>query len=226
MAMPLIIASANVEESTEYALKGAARVIHHGLEFYDLIRKEKLKPSANPDGSVTFSSYLFKRFYNTVRIPGQVMDEVKCYFKTEKEGEIPTNLTVIGKGRIFSVDSVNPDGTWLSVHQILLVLQRIRAIIDSGDVVYSVPLLSCDDRTNWAKNRTYVTELSQKNKDIVETIDKGLMVLCLDENCPTDYAETSVNTVAGDLHSKWADKSSILTLYKNGKMGCIGEVIK
>lgn len=82
MAMPLIIASANVEESEEYALKGAARVIYHGFEFYDLIRKEKLKPSANPDGSVTFSSYLFKRFYNTVRIPGEVMDEVHCYFKT------------------------------------------------------------------------------------------------------------------------------------------------
>lgn len=121
------------------------------------------------------------------------------------------------------MDSVNPDGTYLSVHQILLILQNIRAIIDSGDVVYSVPLLSCDDRSNWARNRKYVTELSEKNKEIIETIDKGTMVLCLDENSPTNYAETSIDTVAGDLHSKYTDKSSILTLFKNGKMGCIGE---
>lgn len=51
-------------------------------------------------------------------------------------------------------------------------------------------------------------------------------MITLDENEPVDYAESSLMSITGDFHSKWADRTSIIVLYKNGKIACEGEVSK
>lgn len=122
------------------------------MEFWQLLRKENLKPGSNKDRSIIYSSYLFRRFYNGVRLPGEQMDKIETYFKTENEGDTPTHFVVIGKGRIFQFDALNEcDGSILSPQQILIILQNIRATIDEADEKYPVPILTCDNRTNWAK---------------------------------------------------------------------------
>jgi hypothetical protein len=50
------------------------------------------------------------------------------------------------------------------------------------------------------------------------------MVVCLDNNEPTNFTETSLRSMTGDFHSKWADKSGAYVFFKNGKVGCISEV--
>lgn len=49
------------------------------------------------------------------------------------------------------------------------------------------------------------------------------MTLCLDDNEPVDYSETSLMALTGDYHSKWLDKSSAMIAFKNGKFGCVAE---
>lgn len=135
--------------------KGTARVIHSALEHFELIRTERLKPSSNPDGSVTFSMALFRRLYNSLRLPGEQMDSIVCHFKTESEGVAPKNIIILGRGRIFSVNFFRSDGTIMNHRQILDILTEISDIIDrSGADDVPIPVLTCDDRSSWAVVRT------------------------------------------------------------------------
>lgn len=48
--------------------------------------------------------------------------------------------------------------------------------------------------------------------------------MSLDDNEPSDWSETALQTLAGDFHSRWADKSSVFVSFRNGRQGFIGEV--
>lgn len=48
----------------------------------------------------------------------------------------------------------------------------------------------------------------------------------MDENTPRDYEDISQHSLTGETISKWADRSSIMIVYKNGKFALIGEVRK
>lgn len=67
-------------------------------------------------------------------------------------------------------------------------------------------------------------ELSANNKNVVYEIESAALIAVLDDHSPDDYSEVCVRTLTGDLHSKWADKSSMLIVFKNGKIGLVGEV--
>lgn len=49
------------------------------------------------------------------------------------------------------------------------------------------------------------------------------MAICLDNNLPRDYCETGLYTGSGNLYSRWADKSSLFVMFRNGRFGCVGE---
>lgn len=49
------------------------------------------------------------------------------------------------------------------------------------------------------------------------------MIVSFDEHSPRSWEETALNTLSGDLVSKWADKSLSLVSFKNGKFGYISE---
>lgn len=131
-------------------MQGAARIIYSALEHYELIRTERLKPSSNPDGSITFSMFLYRRLYNSIREPGEQMDSIKSHFKTASEGNAPRNIVIIGRGRIFSVNFYCNDGTIMTPRQILTILTEISNIIDRSQIDVPIPVLTCDDRSSWA----------------------------------------------------------------------------
>lgn len=67
------------------------------------------------------------------------------------EGGGPTHGLIIGKGRIFIFDCLDSNGNLQSPQSILQILQIIRGAIDSDKLGDCVPVLTCDDRTSWAK---------------------------------------------------------------------------
>lgn len=81
MVQPFTIAPVGGNETRENYLTNLSRVMKYNLELWDLTRREKLKPSKMPDGR-SFSSDLWKRFFNTSRTPGEDFDEIQCHFKT------------------------------------------------------------------------------------------------------------------------------------------------
>ncbi|KAI8130847.1 hypothetical protein FF38_04977 [Lucilia cuprina] len=224
MAMPVKLEVIGLSETPEMALKNLARFAYHTIEFWDLLHKATIKPLSSNGGKIKYSSALYKRFYSTSRIPGIEIDHIESHFKTVKDGKTPSHCLVSGKGRIFMFDCLHPsDGTLITPLEILVVLQRIRSILDYEPMGDCVPVLTHDDRTSWAENRTRLLELSPNNKDTLKLIESSCVVLVLDENEPRDYAEISQAAVYGDYHSKWGDRSSTLISYKNGKFACVGE---
>lgn len=117
-----------------------------------MIRQERLKPHTNPAGTITYSSFLQKRLYNTVRIPGERMDTIKSYFKPLSLGGSPTHIIFLGRGRIFTVKGTNDDGSIISVQACYVNLLQIRALMNEHDDVHlPVPILTHDNRTGWAQ---------------------------------------------------------------------------
>lgn len=66
--------------------------------------------------------------------------------------------------------------------------------------------------------------MSQDNADTLDIIAKAMWVLSLDENSPSNESEACSFNVGGDFYSKWADNSSGMIFYKNGRMSSFGEV--
>lgn len=223
MAQPFCVAAAGVEESRANAPMGFASGLHHILEYWKLMRTETLKTAKMSNGQ-RLSQALNRKFYNTVRVPGEEVDKIECYFKTEREGPCPDHFILMGRGRIFRVDGVNPDGSILTQQQCLAAFLRVRGLLEAqGEEPYPVPLLTFDDRTSWAKNRTRLQSLSENNRKVLQAIEESMVVASMDENEPRNYSEVSQLTVTGDMLSKWSDKSTTFVAFRNGTFGCIGE---
>lgn len=223
MAQMMVPEAVGVSGTPQNYLHLAVRMMHLSMEFWELIRKERLAPGTSPDGSIVYSSFLLRRFYHTVREPGEVMDKVVSYFKTDKEGGCPTHSLILGRGKIFKFDSLNPDGSIISPQQLLCIFQQVRATLDVTTTEHPVPILTCDDRSQWAQNRLRLQEISENNKEGIYLIESAACVCVLDENSPRDDNEVAQYILAGDLWSRWADKSSVVVAFKNGKIGLIGE---
>lgn len=222
MAQPFILDAAGTPESPEYRLKAAARISYYSAVFWDLIRRERLRPPTNPDQSVIFSSDLYKRLYNTTRVPGVEKDEVHGYFKTAREGQCPSTSLIVGKGRVFQYDAA-PDGRLLTQQEHLHLFRLVDAMLENDNVERGVPILTADDRTSWAQNRLHLIELSPDNAEKLKIIESAAMSICFDENEPRDYSELAQLCLGGDFHCKWNDKASGMTVFKNGKIGFFGE---
>lgn len=224
MAQPLMFDTVGVDAIPENFLKSAAMCCSITMRFWKLLRTETLRPAVIGDKNITFSSDLYKRLFNTVRIPGLEMDKIVSYFRTEKEGQCNSNILVIYQGRIFKMDGIDERGDVLDPQDFLLCLQQIQHKVESECASHSgVPLLTNDDRTTWARNRSHLMELSENNRLLLEEIESAVTMFSLDTNCPSDYSEVAARTLVGDLHSKWADKSCGTVCFKNGRLGCLGE---
>lgn len=127
-----------------------SRFIYHCIEYWDLVHKERLRPSKNPDGTITFSSAQIRRVFSTSRLPGETMDHIECHFKTASEGKTPSYYIVIGKGHLFKVNVLNVDGSIVSPQQLLAIHRQIRDTIEDREVELPVPILTCANRTAWA----------------------------------------------------------------------------
>ncbi|XP_037910247.1 peroxisomal carnitine O-octanoyltransferase-like isoform X2 [Hermetia illucens] len=223
MGLPLPLQSVGVPENEDYSLKAAARCLYHKIEFWDLLRRERIRPVAPPDGMKYFSMEIFKRLFCTSRIPGEPFDRLDKHFKTVSEGECPTHGIIIAKGRIFQFNCVRLDGNLITPQEILSILHYIRGVIDTSVSSDNIPILTCDDRSSWAKNRKYLEELSRHNAQLLKIIESSVVMACLDNHSPKDYSESSQLALTGDFHSKWADRSNIMVIFRNGKISLIGE---
>ena len=224
MAQPLILETESLQVMPQRFLRNTAVLCYHNMSFWKLLRKEKVRPMTSIDRNTKFSSQLYKRLYNTVRRPGEEMDKVVTYFKTEKEGDCPSHVIVIYQGRIFKVNCLDENNEVRQPQELLIALQQIQTKVENQHQPSAgIPLLTNDERTTWAKNRDYLLNMSENNRKIIEEIESAVVMFSLDTHEPKDYSELCVKTLTGDMHSKWADKSSANVLFKNGQIGCMGE---
>uniref|UniRef100_A0A1B0CRW5 Choline/carnitine acyltransferase domain-containing protein n=2 Tax=Lutzomyia longipalpis TaxID=7200 RepID=A0A1B0CRW5_LUTLO len=223
MIHPFNLQSAGIPETHEMSLKTTAWMFYHIMEFWKLLRQERIKSGSTSSAPLT--SFLHRRLYNSCRLPGETMDTVWSAFKTYKEGSCPSHSIVLCRGRIFMFDCVDEEGEILTPLEFFALFTAIREEVarDGGEPGAGVAVLTSDNRTNWAINRKKLMELTENNRKVLELIESAVAAINLDDQQPSDYTEVVADIMGGDLEQRWADKSLNYVSFANGKIGCAGE---
>ncbi|XP_003743510.1 peroxisomal carnitine O-octanoyltransferase [Galendromus occidentalis] len=199
---------------SEYAAKGLC----HYVNFWHLIRREKLKPQKFRD--TPWSMDQFRRAFNTTRIPQEGMDELRTVFMTESEQmDIPTNIIVLSRGHIFSVEMCDAQKQPLTTAEVALSLEKIERFCQREPRGKGVSGLTCQDRDQWAQDRQHLKDISRANAEKLKLIEDALMVCVLDETSPETRTEIMRESIKGRCEDRWADKSLQLIFFKNLTVG-------
>ncbi|KAK7872854.1 hypothetical protein R5R35_006725 [Gryllus longicercus] len=196
----------------------AAQYLHCLVAFWVILRKELLLPSTSADKKTYFSMSQFRFLFNTNRVPQEHCDNLANFFKTEKEGDCPSHVIILSNGRIFRVNALAPDGAPISFSEWLKILTKIAAVT-SEEKGPGIPILTCDKRAIWAKNRQHLIELSLQNKVNMLEIESSMFVAALDEDEPSTETETIFLSMNGNYRNRWADKSICPVFFNNGAVG-------
>ncbi|XP_053119936.1 peroxisomal carnitine O-octanoyltransferase isoform X3 [Hemicordylus capensis] len=207
-----------VKEGTQ--IERGCMSVWHTLKFWELMRTEKLP--VHKSGNMPLDMDQFRMLFCTCKIPGITQDSIVNYFRTESEGECPSHLVVLCRGRIFEFDAVH-DGHMLSPPEIFRQLAYIQTRCQHEPEGPGLAALTSEERTQWAKTRDYLINLDPRNLSLLEKIQSSLFVICLDESSPQatpeDYTEITKLTLTGDPTIRWGDKSYNCIAFSNGALG-------
>ncbi|XP_030827380.1 peroxisomal carnitine O-octanoyltransferase [Camarhynchus parvulus] len=191
--------------------------IWHTLKYWDLLRAEKV--AIERSGNTVLDMNQFRMLFCTCKIPGLTRDSLSCYFKTEAEGECPSHLTVLCRGRVFAFDAMH-EGSMLTPPEIFRQLRYIQERCYSEPDGPGLAALTSNERTKWAELREYLIHLDPKNLTLLEKIQRSLFVVGLDDcsphATPEDYTELTRMGLAGDPTLRWGDKSYNSIFFSNG----------
>ena len=84
---------------------------------------------------------------------------MKCLWKTENEGSVPTHAIVLRNGHVFLYYALQGDNSVKSPKEIEADLREIKAQADNQPSGPGVGALTCDKRDAWATNREYLLKL-------------------------------------------------------------------
>lgn len=199
-------------------LERTALILHMSFKYWMIIKRERLRPDKDSKGRQLCMNQ-FHRAYSTCRIPGVKRDHLKFYFKTESEGETPSHVVVLCRGRIFSVGVLGPDGEVLTPPEIHNQLQHIKNTCDKEPPGPAIGALTGDNRTSWAELRNRLIALHPQNYANLETIQKSLFAVVLEDESPTSESDLFHQLLAGNSTNRWFDKSFTLIFYRNGLVG-------
>ncbi|KAK1515054.1 uncharacterized protein CCOS01_13247 [Colletotrichum costaricense] len=84
-------------------------------------------------------------------------------------------------------------------------------------------MLTTDNRDKWATNRRELLSYDERNTSYLDTIEKSVFVLCLDDSTPVTREERIRYGYLGDSFNRWHDKSFQILVTANGRSGSIFE---
>ncbi|NWR28898.1 OCTC octanoyltransferase, partial [Tachuris rubrigastra] len=191
--------------------------IWHTLKYWDLLRAEKV--TIERSGNAVLDMNQFRMLFCTCRIPGVTRDSIGTYFKTEAEGECPSHLIVLCRGRVFAFDAMH-EGSMVTPPEIFRQLTYIQKRCHSEPDGPGLAALTSNERTKWAELRQYLIDLDPKNLTLLEKIQRSLFVIGLDDSSPhatpEDYTELTRLGLTGDPTVRWGDKSYNSIFFSNG----------
>lgn len=218
-------------------LKAAAHLEAIG-RFAILIRTGQLKPDMM-DPKTPMDMTQFDRILGSTRIPATGRD----YVRTEKESR---HAVVAVLGQFYSLPLLEFNGTTWSVRpqgQLAQELAALRAHAHSHAArpatLYPVGALTAEDRDRWALVRgptkspssrrtslfffhlpptTIAGELlhTERNRRSLDEIERGLILVCLDETVPAHPAARHAGALLGVEGNRWFDKSLQLIINADG----------
>lgn len=192
----------------------------HALQYWDMLRTERLPPQKA--GKTPLDMDQFRMLFNTCKVPGVSKDTIHNYFRTVSEGECPSHLVVMCRGRMFSFDGVH-NGEILTPPELFRQLSFIKEQCENRAEGAGVSALTSQERTVWAKAREHLINIDPHNKNLLEIIQSSLFVICLDESkpysTPENYTNMTLTAMVGDPTVRWGDKSYNSIVYADGSLG-------
>ncbi|GFO28287.1 carnitine o-octanoyltransferase [Plakobranchus ocellatus] len=193
----------------------AAAFLYYCLKFWEYTRKEMHKPGRIRTG-LPISMDVYKRIFNTVKVPGVDKDELVQYFKTEKEGDCPTHVVVMSKGHIFCLEMFGEDGELLTPPEIEVQLEKIKTKSNALGPAQGVAYLTSMDRRAWAEARGRLIKLHPQNEETLQAIQESIMALWLEDGNIGDDSHLAQMSLLGNGENRWFDKSYSGGIYENG----------
>ncbi|KAM4600751.1 peroxisomal carnitine O-octanoyltransferase-like [Polymixia lowei] len=201
-------------------LQRTSVAIWHTLQYWDLIRTERLDPQKV--GDVAFDMDQYRMLFCTCKVPGVTKDTILNYFKTESEGPCPSHVIVMCRGRIFTFDTLC-DGQILTPPELLRQLSYVKDCCAGEPEGDGVAALTSEERTCWAKAREHLISIDPANKTILETIQSSLFIVSLDDTkpyaTPENYTPMILEALTGDPTIRWGDKSYNSISFSDGTFG-------
>lgn len=175
----------------------ASELCFASCKFASLLKKGELSPDTFRGQNLCMDQ--FKALFGASRIP---LSDEKDIVEVDPDS---THVVVIKKNQMYYFQALWPDGT-VAVNQddISDILEAISRDVDiltdnssTSSSKRAVGVLTTLSRKAWANARTEINNLSERNKETLEIIDRALFVLVLDDFIPKDVNESAANMLHG-----------------------------
>ncbi|WP_329522007.1 choline/carnitine O-acyltransferase [Spirillospora sp. NBC_01491] len=162
-----------------------------------------------------------KALFSSTRIPGAVQDTVRGPYSREWPGPSrERHIVVFFRGTMFRFEVLGPDGR---PHTPDELVAGLRAVMKDGatraPTDTSVGHLTTKARAEWAADREALLAAHPGNAAALDTVERALFCVCLEDLAPRDTLEASDHLLHGDSGNRWFDKAVSLIVFADGSAG-------
>lgn len=205
------------QESPLGQVERAAELIASAVD-YKLELDDELVPPVIVRGRP--QSMIQHRFlFSGTRIPGQVLDSARTPYRDDWPGPSDArHIVVFFRDTPFRMQVLADDGQPYDSEQLAAGL---RSILKTGQVAddpsAAVGHFTTKARAEWATSR--VALLAAGNADALDTIERALFCVCLEDFAPADTQQACDHLLHGDSGNRWFDKAVSFIVFEDGTAG-------
>jgi carnitine O-acetyltransferase len=207
-------ALAGVEEPQ---LERAAGLIAAALEYKLSLDQEQIPPIMVRGQAQTMEQNKF--LFSETRIPGPVQDTVRVPYTPEWPGPSrERHIAVFARGAALRMDVLAETGEPYTVDELVAGL---RAALKAGTPGSSLGVghLTTKARAEWASSRQALLAVDPSNVGSLDTLERALFCVCLDERTPDGTLTACDELLFGDAGQRWYDKSVSFIVFGDGTAG-------
>ncbi|KHN77714.1 Carnitine O-palmitoyltransferase 1, liver isoform [Toxocara canis] len=178
-----------------------------------------------PPGKGLMCAEHFKKYYTTVRIPGERVDTLRSRF-------LSRHFVLYHKGCYYKVDAFDENNQLYSIEHLTDVINELLARKDEPiDGEEYVAALTTDSREKWCENRKRFFLENAINKRTLEAIESSITfgsledfdVLSSIKGDPELLDQFDKFMLLGNGKNIWADKSVCFSISRNARWGGTNE---
>jgi carnitine O-acetyltransferase len=196
----------------------AARLVAGALDYKALIDDETLPPAMQRGTALSMEQN--KYLFSATRIPGAVQDSSRNPYSDAWPGpSTERHIVVLFRGAMIRLDVLDDAGDPYTADEIAAGLRAAMATVAGRGG--AVGHLTTKARAEWAASRRAL--LDAGNAAALDTVERALFCLCLEDFAPESPLHASDQLLHGDSGNRWFDKAVSLIVFADGTAGYNGE---
>jgi carnitine O-acetyltransferase len=201
-------------------IERAAMIIAAALAYKRRLDIEEIPPIILRGQALSMEQQKF--LFSSTRIPGVVQDTVRGPYSEDWAGPSRESFIVVfRRGTMYRMEVLGPTGEPYTVDDLM---EGLRAIARAeGACVTPVGHLTTKARADWAASRQALLARSPGNAEALDTIERALFCLCLDDSRPGSALEACDLLLHGNSGNRWFDKAVSFVVFEGGTAGINGE---